>query len=75
MGELISKFLPVALNLLKDTPGYIKDAGAAIEVGGEIVEGVQKIWSGLTAIEPATADQQAAIDAALLASHEALQNS
>jgi hypothetical protein len=68
MGALIAKFLPVALEILKEAP-------AAIETGGEIVDGVKKIWGGLTAIEPATADQQSQIDAALRAAHEALQNS
>jgi len=68
MGVTIAAILPIALELLKEAP-------AAIEVGGEIIDGVKKIWNGVAAVNPPTADQQAQYDAALRAAHEALQAS
>jgi hypothetical protein len=68
MGVTIAAFLPIALELLKEAP-------AAIEVGGEIVDGVKKIWNGIAAVNPPTAAEQASYDDALRAAHAALQAS
>jgi Flp pilus assembly pilin Flp len=68
MGIAIAELLPVLLALLREAP-------ALVATGAEVVEGVKKIWAGVTAEVPPTADEQAEYDAALLAAHTALQNS
>lgn len=64
----VAVILPLLLELLRLAPQFI-------EVGGEIVDGVQKIWEGVTSNHPISPEQQAQYDAALQEAHDALQRS
>lgn len=64
----VAAILPLVLQALKLAPGFI-------QTGGEIIEGAQKIWNGVTAEQPPTPDQQAEYDRALQEAHDALQRS
>lgn len=63
----VATILPLVLEALRVAP-------TLVSTGKEVVEGVRQIWAGVTAEEPATSDQQAQVDEALRAAHEALQN-
>jgi hypothetical protein len=61
MTALLAALLPVLLNALLETP--------------QIVAEVESIWTTATSSTAPTAEQQAAIDAALDAAHAKLQAS
>lgn len=57
----IATLLPLLTSILAEAP--------------QVIESVKEIWSLATSTTPATADEQAAIDAAFEASYKALQAS
>lgn len=60
---------------LDDVIEIVKAAPQLVQAGADLVDGAQKVWSAVTSENPPTPDQQAAYDAALQESHDALQRS
>ncbi len=58
---MIAEMLPILLSILANAP--------------QVIEEVRSAWALLTSREPASADQQTQIDAALDEAHRALQAS